>query len=82
MTHLIVFFSNIFHHGKKLNVVCGWIFRKPKIKAQKMSGSAKSCHSSFGFNVLSKTYIAIEATEIIPIPESVATLSGIKNQTQ
>ncbi|MEY3305037.1 MAG: hypothetical protein RLZZ139_3410, partial [Cyanobacteriota bacterium] len=39
-------------------------------------------HSSFGFNVLSKTYIAIEATEIIPIPESVATLSGIKNQTQ
>ena len=34
------------------------------------------------FNVLSKTYIAIEATEIIPIPESVATLLGIKNQTQ
>ncbi|MFN9938226.1 MAG: hypothetical protein ACK56I_02020, partial [bacterium] len=32
---------------------------RTKIKTQKMSGGASHRHSSFGFNFLSKTYIAI-----------------------
>ena len=49
----------IFNSQKCCHTFVNWYKRQlGQIKTQKMSGSAKRCHSSFGFYVLSKTYTA------------------------